>query len=188
MHDDPRLKVVAPSTAADVKGLLAAAIRDPDPVISLKQKSLYAMKGEVPDGEILDKLGVAKILRGGADARSSRSRRWCRARWRRPKDSRPRRHQREVVDVRSLVPLDTQTILGTVARLTPVYGRRESALLRLGRRVRLDHRGRSFLGSRWAPVRITTPHMPLPATDILEDRAMPSVERIAERVQRSLNA
>src|SRR5215470_8522115 len=63
----PGLKVVAPSTPADVKGLLAAAVRDPDPVIFFEQKSLYAMKGEVPDGEHVEELGKAKVLRHGKD-------------------------------------------------------------------------------------------------------------------------
>jgi pyruvate/2-oxoglutarate/acetoin dehydrogenase E1 component len=64
----PGLKVVAPSTPLDVIGLFAAAVRDPDPVIFFEHKSLYAMKGEVPDGEILDTLGTAKVLRPGKDA------------------------------------------------------------------------------------------------------------------------
>src|SRR6202043_1393741 len=64
----PGLKVVAPSTPADVKGLLAAAIRDPDPVVFFEHKALYAVKGEVPDGEHVDTLGSAKILRSGRDA------------------------------------------------------------------------------------------------------------------------
>ena len=64
----PGLKVVAPSTPRDVIGLLAAAVRDPDPVIFFEHKSLYATKGEVPDGEIVDTLGTAKILRPGKDA------------------------------------------------------------------------------------------------------------------------
>src|SRR5213075_977152 len=63
----PGLKVVAPSTPADVKGLLAAAVRDPDPVIFFEHKGLYATKGEVPDGEHLDQLGTARVLRQGTD-------------------------------------------------------------------------------------------------------------------------
>ena len=59
----PGLKVVAPSSPRDVIGLLAASVRDPDPVIFLEHKSLYPTKGEVPDGEIVDTLGTAKILR-----------------------------------------------------------------------------------------------------------------------------
>jgi pyruvate/2-oxoglutarate/acetoin dehydrogenase E1 component len=64
----PGLKVVAPSTPRDVIGLMAAAVRDPDPVIFFEHKSLYPTKGEVPDGEIVDTLGSAKIVRPGKDA------------------------------------------------------------------------------------------------------------------------
>src|SRR6202451_737187 len=64
----PGLKVVAPSSPRDVVGLLAAAIRDPDPVIFFEHKGLMASKGEVPDGEVLDELGRAKVLRQGRDA------------------------------------------------------------------------------------------------------------------------
>src|SRR6202042_3146656 len=63
----PGLKVVAPSSAADVFGLLAAAIRDPDPVMFFEAKELYPVKGEVPDGELVDTLGTAKVLRSGKD-------------------------------------------------------------------------------------------------------------------------
>src|SRR5213082_567493 len=63
----PGLKVVAPSNPADAKGLLAAAIRDPDPVLFFEQKSLYGIKGEVPDGEHIDQLGSARVLREGKD-------------------------------------------------------------------------------------------------------------------------
>src|SRR2546428_297279 len=61
----PGLKVVAPSTPVDVKGLIAGAVRDPDPVIVFEHKSLYATKGEVPDGEHVQKLGTARVVREG---------------------------------------------------------------------------------------------------------------------------
>src|SRR5262249_24519537 len=68
----PGLKVVAPSSPRDVIGLLAAAVRDPDPVLFFEQKSLYATKGELgelgPDGEIVDQLGTSRVLRRGGDA------------------------------------------------------------------------------------------------------------------------
>src|SRR5690606_2536786 len=63
----PGLKVVAPSSPSDVKGMLAASIRDPDPVLFFEQKSLYATKGEVPDGEHIVELGKANVLRRGDD-------------------------------------------------------------------------------------------------------------------------
>src|ERR671926_313280 len=63
----PGLKVVAPSNPRDVVGLLAAAIRDPDPVLFFEQKSLYGDKGEVPDGELVDTLGTAAKVHDGGD-------------------------------------------------------------------------------------------------------------------------
>src|ERR671924_694250 len=63
MMSIPGLKVVVPSTPRDVVGLTAAAVRDPDPVVVVEQKVLYSMKGEVPDGEIVDELGVARTVR-----------------------------------------------------------------------------------------------------------------------------
>ena len=63
----PGIKVVAPSSPADVKGLLAAAIRDDNPVLFFEQKSLYAIKGTVPDGEHIEELGKSKVLRQGSD-------------------------------------------------------------------------------------------------------------------------
>ena len=63
----PGLKVVVPSTPVDMIGLFAAAVRDPDPVIVVEPKVLYSTKGEVPDGEIVDRLGTARVLRPGDD-------------------------------------------------------------------------------------------------------------------------
>src|SRR5688572_16999833 len=64
----PGLKVVAPSTPADMVGLMAAAIREDDPVIVCEHKALFASKGEVPDGEHVEPLGVAKVVREGTAA------------------------------------------------------------------------------------------------------------------------
>src|ERR1700676_2439481 len=112
----PGLKVVAPSTPRDVVGLMAAAVRDPDPVIFFEHKSLYAVKGEVEDGEIVDTLGSARILPPGkgapARALAPMVAAWLHARAKLAQQG----IDCEVIDVRSLVPLDTQAILGSVAR------------------------------------------------------------------------
>ena len=111
----PGLKVVVPSTPADVIGLMAAAIRDPDPVIFLEAKVLYASKGDVPDGEIVDSLGTAKVLRQGSDATLVALGAMV------PKAMAAADELAEmgvdctVVDVRSLVPLDTKTLLREIA-------------------------------------------------------------------------
>ena len=112
----PGLKVVAPSTPADVKGLLAAAVRDPDPVLFFEQKSLYGTKGEVPDGDHVVPLGQAKVLRQGDDvtivALAAMVPKAVKA-----AETLHSEHgiSATVIDVRSLVPLDTTTIFESVS-------------------------------------------------------------------------
>src|SRR5690348_6560302 len=180
----PGLKVVAPSNPTDVIGLLAAAVRDPDPVIFFEHKSLYATKGEVPDGEIVDKLGTAKIVRPGKDATIV-------ALALEAAETLAREHgiDAEVIDVRSLVPLDTQTILGSVARTHRLFTVEENPrLCGWGAEIVSIVADEAFYDLDGPPVRITTPHIPLPAADILEDMILPTVDRIAETVRHSLQA
>jgi acetoin:2,6-dichlorophenolindophenol oxidoreductase subunit beta len=95
----------------------------------------------------------------------------------------------EVVDVRSLVPLDTQTILGSVARTHRLFTVEENPrLCGWGAELVSIVADEAFYDLDGPPVRITTPHIPLPAADILEDLALPSVDRVVERVRYSLNA
>jgi pyruvate/2-oxoglutarate/acetoin dehydrogenase E1 component len=95
----------------------------------------------------------------------------------------------EVIDVRSLVPLDTQTILSSVARTHRLFTVEENPrLCGWGAELVSIAADEAFYDLDGPPVRITTPHIPLPSADILEDLALPSVDRIAERVQRSLNS
>ena len=165
----PGIKVIAPSTPADVKGLLAAAIRDPDPVLFFEHKSLYAMKGEVPDGEHVDELGTARVLREGDDvtilALAAMVPRALAAAERLEDEDGV---SATVVDVRSLVPLDTQTILGEVVKTGRVA---DECIYDLDGPV----------------IRITTPHIPLPSADHLEDLAMPSVDRIVETIRQRVD-
>ena len=145
----PGLKVVAPSSPRDVIGLMAAAVRDPDPVIFLEHKSLYPIKADVPDGEIVDRLGTATIVRPGKDATIvALALMVPRALAAADRLKSERGIDCEVIDVRSLVPLDTQTILNSVARTHRLFTVGESAAVRLGRRDRLDHRRRSVLRPR----------------------------------------
>src|SRR5215216_2871243 len=186
----PGLKVVAPSTPADVIGLLAAAVRDPDPVIFFEHKSLYATKGEVPDGEIVDQLGTARIVRAGKDATILAlalmvPRAIAAAERLKVEDG----VDAEVVDVRSLVPLDTQTIMGSVAKTHRLFTVEENPrLCGWGAELVSIAADEAFYDLDGPPVRITTPHIPLPAADILEDIALPTVDRIVDRVKRSMQS
>ena len=186
----PGLKVVAPSTPVDVVGLLAASVRDPDPVIFLEHKGLYATKGEVPDGEIVDSLGTARIVRPGKNATIlALALMVPRAVAAAEKLQAEHGIDCEVIDVRSLVPLDTRTILDSVSRTSRVFTVEENPrLCGWGAELASLIAEEAFFKLDGPPVRITTPHIPLPASDRLEDLALPSVDRIAETVRRSLEA
>src|SRR4029453_17410273 len=184
----PGVKAVAPSNPRDVIGLMAAAVRDPDPVIFFEHKSLYATKGEVPDGEIVDTLGRAAIARPGKDATIlALALMVPRALAAAEKLKAEHGIDCEVVDVRSLVPLDTQTILGSVGRTHRLFTVEENPrLCGWGAEIVSIVADEAFYDLDRPPVRITTPHIPLPAADILEDIALPTVERIVDRVRRSM--
>ena len=181
----PGIKVIAPSTPADVKGLLAAAVRDPDPVLFFEHKSLYATKGEVPNGEHIDELGTARVVRKGNDltilALAAMVPRALDAAVRLEKED---GMSTTVVDVRSLVPLDTQTILTEVSRTGRAVTVEENPrLCGWGAEVASIIADEIFYDLDGPIIRITTPHIPLPSVDHLEDLAMPSVDRIVATIR-----
>jgi pyruvate dehydrogenase E1 component beta subunit len=184
----PGLKIVAPSTPADVKGLIAAAVRDPDPVIVFEHKSLYPVKGEVPDGEAIDTLGTAKVLRPGKDCTIAALALMVP----RALEAAERLQAEdgiacEVIDVRSLVPLDTRTLLGSVEKTARLYTVEENPrLCGWGAELASIVAEEAFWSLDAPIVRITTPHIPLPAADTLEDATIPSVDRIVETVRRTM--
>ncbi len=180
----PGLKVVVPSTPVDMVGLFAAAVRDPDPVIVVEPKVLYSTKGEVPDGEIVDELGTARVLRVGDDvticALGAMVRKALEAAERLEADG----VSAEVIDLRSLVPLDTRAILDSVGRTSRLVTVEENPrLCGWGAEVASIVAEEAFFALDGPIVRVTTPHLPLPAADALEDLALPSVDRIMEGVR-----
>lgn len=185
----PGLKVVAPSTPADVKGLMAAAIRDPDPVLFFEAKGIYALTGEVPDGEHVVPLGSARIVRDGNDCTVLA----LGAMVPRALDAAERLAASgiaaQVIDVRSLVPLDVQTIFAAVAATSRVFTVEENPrLCGWGAELASLIGEHCFYDLDGPIVRITTPHIPLPSADRLEDLARPSAERIVATIQRELTA
>jgi acetoin:2,6-dichlorophenolindophenol oxidoreductase subunit beta len=189
----PGLKVVAPSTPRDVVGLLAASIRDPDPVVFFEHKGLMASKGEVPDGigvEVVDELGRATVLRQGRDATIlALAAMVPRAMTAAGQLSAEHGIEVTVVDVRSLVPLDTRTILAEVANTGRLFTVEENPrLCGWGAEIVSIVAEEAYGALTGPPVRITTPHIPLPAADKLEDYVLPSADRITETVRKSLLA
>jgi pyruvate dehydrogenase E1 component beta subunit len=184
----PGLKVVAPSTPEDVVGLMAASIRDPDPVIFFEHKSLMASKATIPDGEIVHELGTANVVREGSDATIAALALMV-----------PRALEAadllnsdgisvEVIDLRSLVPLDTRTILGSVTKTGRFFTVEENPrLCGWGAELVSIVGEEAFWDLDGPNLRITTPHIPLPSAAALEDLAIPSVDRIYETVRKSMD-
>jgi acetoin:2,6-dichlorophenolindophenol oxidoreductase subunit beta len=186
----PGLKVVAPSNPRDVVGLLATSVMTDDPVIFFEHKGLYASKGEVPDGQdIVEELGVARVLRSGRDATIVALAAMV------PKAvAAAERLSSEygievtVIDPRTLVPLDTRTILAEVSKTGRLFTVEENPRLCGWGAEIVSIVAEEAFGQLTGPVvRITTPHIPLPAADRLEDHVLPSVERITETVRKSLD-
>jgi pyruvate dehydrogenase E1 component beta subunit len=167
---------------------MAAAVRDPDPVIYFEHKTLYPTKGEVPEGEIVDTLGTARIVRPGKDATILALALMV------PHAVAAAEQLKaetgidcEVIDVRSLVPLDMKTILESVGRTNHLCTVEENPrLCGWGGEIVSIVAEEAFYSLDGPPVRITTPHIPLPSSDILEDLAIPSTKRIAETILRTL--
>ena len=185
----PGIKVVAPAFPADVKGLLAAAVRDPDPVLFFEQKSLYSMKGEVPDGEHVDELGKARVLREGKDctivALAAMVHKSLEA-----AEILQKEHgiSCTVIDLRSLVPLDTQTILSEIGKTGRLVTVEENPrLCGWGAEIASIAADECFWNLDGPIIRITTPHVPLPSADRLEDATIPSVERIVREIKEKID-
>ncbi len=181
----PGLKVVAPATPTDVKGLLAASIRDPDPVLFFEQKSLYATKGDVPEEEHVVPLGQARIVRSGSDVTIVALAAMV-PRAEKAAETLEQEHgiSATIVDVRTLVPLDTKTILeevGKTGRLVTVE--ENPRLCGWGAEIASIVAEELFWDLDGPIVRVTTPHIPLPSADALEDAMLPSPARVVEAVR-----
>lgn len=183
----PGLKVVTPSTPVDVVGLMAAAIRSDDPVLFFEHKGLYASKGDVPDGEIVDALGTAKVRRVGTDATILALGMMVPRAILAAEQLAERGISAEVIDVRSLVPLDTQAILGSLSKTGRLFTVEENPrLLGWGAEVASIAVEECFWDLDGPIQRITTPHVPLPSADSLEDLVMPSADSVAAVVEKAL--
>jgi pyruvate dehydrogenase E1 component beta subunit len=181
----PGLKVVVPATPADAKGLLAAAIRDDDPVIVFEHKELYATTGEVPDGEHVLPLGQAAVVRQGSGVTlvglAATVRTVLVAAERLQEED---GIEAEVIDLRCLVPLDVTTVrrsLEKTGRLVIV----EETPRPLGWGAELcSILVEEAFDALDAPIlRVTAEPVPLPANPSLERLARPSVERTLQAVR-----
>jgi acetoin:2,6-dichlorophenolindophenol oxidoreductase subunit beta len=178
----PGVKIVAPSNPADAKGLLKSAIRDDNPVIFLEHKRLYSMKGPEPTAETVP-LGKAAVVRQGADITIVSALRGVRDALDAAEELAGDGIDAEVVDIRSLRPLDHETVLGSVARTNRVM------LVEEGTRVGgwagnllgiLAAEGLHDLDDAWI---VATDDTPAPYSPTLEDAWLPASAEIAAAVR-----
>jgi pyruvate dehydrogenase E1 component subunit beta len=183
----PGLKVAMPSTALDAKGLLKTAIRDDNPVVFIEGETLYNTTWEVPEGELLIPLGQADVKRTGNDITLIA---WSKMVWTCLDAARQLADDGidcEVVDIRSLRPLDVDTLAGSVRKTGrcviveigwPVAG--------FGAEIAYQIQ-RQCMDSLDAPIeRVTSDDVPMPYAKNLEDEVQPQVKDVVAAVRRAL--
>ncbi len=181
----PGLKVVMPSTPADAKGLLKSAIRDDDPVIFIEQERMYGQKGEVSDDpEFTIPLGVADIKRAGADATIVARSLMVPAALKAAEVLQQQGVSCEVIDPRTIRPLDIETIIESVKKTNRVVIAEEShPFCGVAAEISAEITERAF-DYLDAPVkRVSGADAPMPYAKNLEDLAIPNVDQIVAAVR-----
>jgi pyruvate dehydrogenase E1 component beta subunit len=184
----PGLKVVCPSTAADAKGLIKTAIRDNDPVIFMEHKVLYAAKGEVPTGEVLIPLGQAAVRRSGKDITILTWSRQVTFALEAANELARTGVDAEVVDLRTLVPLDWEAIAASVCKTHNVIVV-EEGVKRGGVGAELSAQiTEDLFDALDAPVgRVASLNVVSPFSPPLEDAVFPHSADIVAAVKKTLN-
>ena len=183
----PGLKTVVPSTPADAKGLLAASIRDDDPVIFFEHKLLYDMEGDVPDGEHVIPLGKADIKREGDRVTVVAIARMVHMALEAAETLAGEGIEVEVIDTRTLSPLDEDTILGSVRKTRRfVVVDEDNPRASLATDIAALVATRAFDHLDAPPQMVTAPHTPVPFSPVLEDFYVPNAARIVEAVRATL--
>jgi pyruvate dehydrogenase E1 component beta subunit len=180
----PGLKTVVPSNPADAKGLLLASIRDDDPVIFCEPKSILYSSGEVPEGDYEIPLGKAKLTREGTDVSLVAFGATVNTALQAAEMLQSEGTSAEVLDLRSLQPLDETAILATLektGRLVIVDESTPRCGIASDVAALCVDRGFDSLN---APVkRVTAPHTPVPFSAVLEDAFMPSADKVVAAVR-----
>ena len=183
----PGLKVVVPSIPSDAKGLLKAAIRDDDPIVFVESEVMYALKGEVPTGEHVVPLGVADVKRPGRDVTLVTWGKMVHTTLKAAETLAGEGVEAEVLDLRTIRPLDTEAVLGSVRRTHRCVVVQEgwpfagvaAEVIALVVREAFDHLDAP-------PERVTNLDVPMPYARNLEGLVLPSPERVVATVRRVL--
>jgi pyruvate dehydrogenase E1 component beta subunit len=183
----PGLKVVTPATPADAKGLLKSAIRDDNPVVFMEGEMLYNLKGEVPEGEHLVPLGQAEVKRAGSHATVVCHSKTVSVALKAAEQLAGEGIEAEVVDLRTIRPLDTETILASVAKTNRrVVAEEGWPFAGVGAQV-VDTIQREAFDALDAPIlRVTGADVPMPYNKHLERAAQVDPAKVADAVKQVL--
>ena len=180
----PGLKTVVPSTPYDAKGLLISAIRDPDPVILFHHKFLFGLNGEVPEEDYTVPLGVADIKRPGKDVTVVAMGRMVHIALEAAEKLSKDRMDLEVIDLRTLSPLDSKTVLESVKKTHRlVVVDEDNPRCSMACDIIALVSTRAFDDLDAPPRMVTAPHTPVPFSPPLEDYYIPSVENVVSTVK-----
>ncbi len=181
----PGLKVIAPSTAADAKGLLKAAIRDPNPVVFLENEILYGVAGPVPKtGDFVIPIGKAKIARPGRDVTIVSWSRGMVYALEAAKELEAEGIEAEVIDLRTLRPLDMETVLASVRKTNRIVTVEESwPVCSLGSEICARVTAEAFDYLDAPPTKVSGADVPMPYAASLEKLALPGAPQVIAAVK-----
>lgn len=183
----PGLKVVVPSTPADAKGMLAAAIRDDDPVIFLEHKALYSSKGEVPDGEYVAPLHGGRLVQSGKDATVVTLGRMVSFASKAAAKLEQDGISIDLIDLRSTSPIDEELILESLSLTGRLVVIDESnPVCSIASEIAAIAAEKGFASLRAPVVRVTAPHTPVPFARELERMYVPGPDRIEAAIRNAV--
>jgi len=181
------MKVVTPATPADAKGLLKAAIRDDDPVIFLEGELLYNVRGEVPEGEHVVPLGLADLRRAGTDVSIVTHGKMVHVALQAANRLAREGVEADVLDLRSLRPLDVDSILTSVQKTNRlVYLEEGWPYLGVGAQIAAMVQEEAFDDLDAPVLRVTSADVPMPYAKNLEQAAKPNADRVVEACKKVL--
>jgi len=181
----PGLKIVAPGTALDAKGLMTAAIRDPDPVIYLEHKFLYRrIKEDVPEGEVVTPIGKARVARPGQDVSIVTYAAMLHVALEAAEAAARDGIDVEVLDLRTLLPLDEEAILASAAKTGKVIVLHEATRTGgPGGEIAALVSERAFESLAAPIVRLAPPDTPVPYSPPLEEYFLPNAEKVGKAIR-----
>jgi len=183
----PGVKLVTPATPADAKGLLAAAIRDDDPVAVMEGELLYNLRGEVPDEEYVIPLGVAEVKRPGGDVSIVTHGKMVHVALQAARALEREEIEAEVLDLRSLRPLDVDAVLETVAKTNRAVCLEEGwPFAGVGAQIVSLIQDEAFDDLDAPVLRVTQADVPMPYAKNLEQLAKPGVKAVVEACRKVL--